>query len=440
MSFNYRRFIDLLFFSLYDLRSKVTIYFRNQQVKTGFRRDPSTKHILLISAVLSGFALSFLLFWVLISSIPSPEKTENILTKLPAENQQEIMKQRSTTTTAIETDKEIPEIIDPFPVIKNENEDVAENEESEIKTEAEVKEEKKEDSTVENTITLPPTENQQEILKQDFAAATAIETDKKSLKKAELLPVVKEENVEEIKRKIEENIGEEKKEDEVDIVADAVVVDAVVTTSHYMKIVANNVNIRTKPSLESDIIARLGQGFIVKKLDNQGDWVLADAGGGIKGWVYYDLAEDTTADEHELWKSNPSRSAVTEMIKRNMDNSDNLETEKKKIEKLLLSWKNAWEKKNIEKYMSFYSKVFTKSTFNWESYKEYKKNIFIRPGKISVEIKIIKISWDNFFMIASFIQKYQSGSINSTITKMLHFQQEKEGWKIVKEILVDQSA
>ena len=195
MSFNYRRFIDLLFFSLYDLRSKVTIYFRNQQVKTGFRRDPSTKHILLISAVLSGFALSFLLFWVLISSIPSPEKTENILTKLPAENQQEIMKQRSTTTTAIETDKEIPEIIDPFPVIKNENEDVAENEESEIKTEAGVKEEKKEDSTVENTITLPPTENQQEILKQDFAAATAIETDKKSLKKVALLPVVKEENV-----------------------------------------------------------------------------------------------------------------------------------------------------------------------------------------------------------------------------------------------------
>ena len=431
MGYNYQRFIDLLLFPLYDLRSKVTIFFRNQQIKTGFKRDPSTKNIILISFVLSGLVLSFLLFWILIRSTPSEEKTENILSRLPAENKQEIIKQGSITTTRRETDKEIPKIIDPFPIIKNEN--VSKNEEVEVKTEAEINEGGKKDNTVENTITPPPTENQQEVPEQDFRAPTAIETDKKSLNKTELLQIVKKEDVEEIEVKIEEEVREEKKDDEVSS-------DSVVATSHYIKIVANNVNIRTKPSPEADIIARLGQGFIVKKLDNQGDWVLTDTGVGLKGWIYYDLLEDTTADEYESWKNNPNRSAVIGIIRKDLDDLDNLEKEKKKIEELLYAWKAAWEEKDIEKYLSFYSKAFTKASFNRESYKEYKKNIFDKPGIISIEITNVSINWDNFFMIASFIQKYQSGPINSTTKKMLYFQQEIDGWKIVKEILINRNA
>ena len=426
MGYNYQRFIDLLLFPLYDLRSKATIFFRNQQVKTGFKRDPSTKDVILISVVLAGFVLSFLLFWILIRSTPSEEKTENILSRLPVENKQKIIKQGPITTTGRETDKEIPKTIDPFPIIKNEN--PSKNEDVEVKTEAEINEGEKKDNTVENTITPPPTENQQEVLEQDFRAPTAMETDKKSLNKTELLQALKEE---EIEVKIEEEVREERKEDKV-----AVVADAIVTTSHYIKIVANNVNIRTKPSPEAEIIARLGQGFIVKKLDNQGDWVLTDTGVGLKGWIYYDLLEDTTADEHESWKNNPNRSAVIGIIRKDLDNPDNLETEKKKIEELLFAWKAAWEKKDIEKYVSFYSKAFTKASFNRESYKEYKKNIFDKPGIISIEIINVSINWDNFLMIASFIQKYQSGPINSTTMKMLHFQQETDGWKIVKEILI----
>tara|TARA_B100000959_G_C14974941_1_gene621194 strand:- start:1144 stop:2385 length:1242 start_codon:yes stop_codon:yes gene_type:complete len=409
---------------MYDFRSKITIFFRNRQVKTGFKRDPSTKNIILISVVLSGFALSFLLLWILIRSTPSNEKTENILSRLPVENKQAIIKQGSITTTGTQTDKEIPKTIDPFPIIKNEN--VSKNEEVEVKTEAEVNDGGKKDNTVENTIAPPPTENQQEVPEQDFRAPTAIETDKKSLNKTELLQIVKEK---EIEVKIEEEVREEKKDDEVSS-------DAAVATSHYIKIVANNVNIRTKPSPEADIIARLGHGFIVKKLDNQGDWVLTDTGVGFKGWIYYDLLEDTTADEYESWKNNPNRSAVIGIIRKDLDDPDNLEREKKKIEELLSAWKAAWEEKDIEKYLSFYSKAFTKASFNRESYKEYKKNIFDKPGIISLEIINVSIKWDNFFMIASFIQKYQSGPINSTTKKMLYFQQEIDGWKIVKEILI----
>ena len=346
MGFNFRRFIDLLLLPLYDFRLKVTIYFRNRQVKAGFGRESSAKHIIFISGVIAGFVLSFLLFWILTKNIPS----------------------------IIETDKEVLKKMESFPVAKDENEETAEKDEIEVKNEGEVREEKKED--------------------EDAVVAS----------------------------------------DLVDVA------DAVVTTPHYMKVLANNVNIRTEPSLESDIIVRLGQGYIAKKLDRQGDWVLADPGNGFKGWIYFDLLEDATVDEHESWENNPNRSAVMGIIRKDLDDPANLETEEKKIKELLHSWKSAWEEKNIEKYMSFYSKAFTKLTYNWTGYKKYKKNIFNRPGAISIEIKNLKVRWENFFMLVSFIQKYQSASISSTTVKMLHFQQEKEGWKIVKETLINSNA
>lgn len=52
---------------------------------------------------------------------------------------------------------------------------------------------------------------------------------------------------------------------------------------------------------------------------------------------------------------------------------------------------------------------------------------FNKPDALSVELENIKITWNNYFMIAFFTQKYHSGSINTTTTKMIHFQMGKRG-------------
>lgn len=259
---------------------------------------------------------------------------------------------------------------------------------------------------IESTTTLPLTENRQDIPNQGLTATATIRPDKGVLKNMESLPFVE----------------KEKKDNEI--------------TTNYMRTNGNLINVRIKPFLESDIIARLGEGYIVKKLNQEGDWIYADPGKGFKGWIYYDLLKDATAEDHQSWENNQNSSAVIGLIRRDLKDPKSLETEKEKIKKLLRSWKTAWERKNIDRYMSLYSKAFTKPAFNWESYRKYKNLIFNKPDTISVEIENIKIKWGNYFMIAAFAQKYRSGSINTTTTKMIHFQQEEDGWKIVKEIVI----
>lgn len=286
----------------------------------------------------------------------------------------------------------------------------------------------------ENIIIPPSLKNKQEMSKQSLTTTKTIETNRELSEEIEPLPFVKkdEEKVEKDEIEVSDEIEarDEKEEDES--------IGAVIAEI-YMRVLADNVNIRMKPSLESGIIARLEEGYVIRKLGSQGDWIFADPGGNFKGWVYYDLLGNATVDEYESWGNNPNQPALMELAKNDLDNPDNLEKEKKKIEKFLHLWKTAWEEKDVEKYMSFYSKSFTKSDYNWEGYKKYKKNIFHRSGTISIEIKNIKISWDTFVMSVSFIQKYQSGTINSTTGKLLHFHQENESWKIVRESLVNRN-
>ena len=448
MGSNFHRFIDLLLLLLFNFQSKATVFIRNQQVKAGFKKESSIKSVLLLAGVITGF---FLLLWILINSLPLSEKKENTINPSSLENQQKIQSPNSIIKIP-ETDTEALKQMDLTSFAKKDNEEnvakeevkikndkenivkerveIKDSEYSMLKEELEIKE--SEESIAKERIEIK--ENEEKAVKK----IAEIKNDEENVVKEEIEIKGSEDSMvkEGIEMKDEEEVKEENKEDEGNVN----ITNAVVTTPHYMRVIANNVNIRDKSSRESDIIARLGQGYMVKKMDKKGDWIFADSGEGFKGWIYYDLLEDTTEDEYKSWKNNPNISSVIGLIRKDLDDAGNLQTEKIKIEQLLRSWKTAWEEKDIDKYMAFYSKAFTKSTFNWEGYKEYKKNIFNRPGTISIEIKNIKITWDSFFIVASFNQKYQSDTVNSSTQKIIHFQQEKEGWKIVKEILINQDS
>lgn len=205
---------------------------------------------------------------------------------------------------------------------------------------------------------------------------------------------------------------------------------------HYVKVIASRTNVRSKPVLESDILARLERGYILERLRRKGDWIYIDPNVGFKGWIFHNLLEDTTINEYKLWKNSPNTTSIISLIKKSLEKKEREETENKKIKKLLHLWKLAWETKNLDNYISFYSKAFTKGKHNWESYKKYKNNVFNQPDKISIDIKNIKFQWNNYTVMASFNQTYNSKTIHSTIEKMVYFQLEKDGWKIAKELVI----
>jgi ketosteroid isomerase-like protein/cytoskeletal protein RodZ len=204
----------------------------------------------------------------------------------------------------------------------------------------------------------------------------------------------------------------------------------------YMKTRADLVNVRKNSFLESEIIARLDADYVVKVLNRDGDWVEVDTENDLTGWIYIDLLEAADQEEYLAWTHNPNRIAAKQIIRRDLDDPKRLESERVKIKEILESWKGAWEAKDIDGYMNFYSLAFVNSEHTWESYKTYKGFIFKKPGAISIKILDLSVKWSNSTLVASFIQKYQSDTVNSTRRKVMHFQQEGQDWKILKEVVI----
>ncbi len=201
----------------------------------------------------------------------------------------------------------------------------------------------------------------------------------------------------------------------------------------YMKTRADLVNVRTDAFLESRILARLDAGYMVRVLGHKTDWVFSGIGGDHRGWIYSSLLEDVSGKAYEAWVKNPKRLSARRLIRQDLEDPEALKKEKMKIVKLLKLWKEAWENKDIETYISFYSKAFATSKHNWKSYKKYKEYIFGITKKISVDLSKIEVRWENNRLTASFVQKYRSSTISSTRKKLITFTEEDNEWKIFRE-------
>ncbi|MBI5184401.1 MAG: nuclear transport factor 2 family protein [Nitrospinae bacterium] len=207
----------------------------------------------------------------------------------------------------------------------------------------------------------------------------------------------------------------------------------------YMKTKADFVNVRKDSFLESEIIARLDAKYVVRILDRDGDWMKVDAGNGLTGWIYIDLLEGADEEEYQSWISNPRMASAKHVIKHELAaEAIDLTAEREKVKEILGAWKKAWEAKDIARYISFYSPSFATSEHTLERYKAYKDSIFKKTGSISVEISDVSVKSSNHVLVASFTQKYQSNTVNSTIRKVMHFQQERAEWKILKEAVASE--
>jgi len=103
------------------------------------------------------------------------------------------------------------------------------------------------------------------------------------------------------------------------------------------------------------------------------------------------------------------------------------------ISSQLLSWVNAWEKRDIGLYLSFYSKDFVGvdgSRYNWEAARQ---NALKSNSNISVEISNINIYQNGNLIEANFTQKYMSDTYSDVGIKELIWKNNETGWKIIKE-------
>jgi len=107
---------------------------------------------------------------------------------------------------------------------------------------------------------------------------------------------------------------------------------------------------------------------------------------------------------------------------------------RKNMLELILKWKNAWANKNIEQYISFYSKnFFSASGMNRSKWKKNKMRFNKKYSFIKIAIKNINIFRHDNYVIVTFKQKYMNNYFTSECLKRLYFTKKMHTWKIIGE-------
>ncbi|MFC2172272.1 YybH family protein [Acidobacteriota bacterium] len=106
----------------------------------------------------------------------------------------------------------------------------------------------------------------------------------------------------------------------------------------------------------------------------------------------------------------------------------------KQIRLALLDWRDAWESKDLDRYVAAYSKTFRYKGMSIPGFKTYKKTVFDNAGFINVDLTKVTISVENGTAIVQFIQKYATADSGDVGKKTLKFVKEGGGWKIKEEV------
>jgi murein L,D-transpeptidase YafK len=110
-------------------------------------------------------------------------------------------------------------------------------------------------------------------------------------------------------------------------------------------------------------------------------------------------------------------------------------TSPKEIEDFIHVWKNAWETKDLEKYIGLYDRTFQSQGMDLGAWRNYKSRLNRKYGSLKIrvsQVKIIKDSESN--LQVRFIQEYKADTYHDSGVKNLFLLKRGKQWKIKKEI------
>lgn len=117
------------------------------------------------------------------------------------------------------------------------------------------------------------------------------------------------------------------------------------------------------------------------------------------------------------------------------------------VQKWLESWGNAWQSKDIDKYMSFYSEQFRSLDMNKEKWRAYKMRLNEVYSSISVAVEDPRFLVHKDEWIIKFLQRYRSDKVSDYGEKTLFIRSaegqlliEGEEWRAVDQKQMAMSA
>ena len=132
-----------------------------------------------------------------------------------------------------------------------------------------------------------------------------------------------------------------------------------------------------------------------------------------------EVAKDSTRSELE---SEPQKSSPPK------------KPDKKDIQELVVRWKTAWEKKDIQAYIKFYSPRFMGGGTNFFSWYNQTFDTLSSQTNISIKIADIKIETTNDGdVVVKFLQHLNADNYSDVGIRTLRWRIESNAWKIIEE-------
>lgn len=106
---------------------------------------------------------------------------------------------------------------------------------------------------------------------------------------------------------------------------------------------------------------------------------------------------------------------------------------KERVSTFVERWRKAWESKDVERFMSFYSKRFRSGKMDRNAWRAYKEATFRKAGSIQVTTEAIRSKRSGGTTRVSFVQSYKADHHQDLGQKELELVVEDGQWKIIRE-------
>ncbi|MBF0473564.1 MAG: L,D-transpeptidase family protein, partial [Nitrospirae bacterium] len=112
---------------------------------------------------------------------------------------------------------------------------------------------------------------------------------------------------------------------------------------------------------------------------------------------------------------------------------EKLKQEGETLKTIIDDWKSSWEQKDIDLYISHYSKDFKSQGMNINQWKTHKNRLNTQHDTIKVKIDDLRLLHYDGYIVAVFKQEYSSDSLTDIGVKRLYLTKKDSDWKISAE-------
>jgi len=137
--------------------------------------------------------------------------------------------------------------------------------------------------------------------------------------------------------------------------------------------------------------------------------------------------------KHSILKKNSTPNLTKKSQTGKSRNNSEVITSKDLVSKHLEKWVRAWEKQDIELYLSFYSKEFKGSKERHADWRISRQAALKRHTNISIQLQNIQISQNKGTVQINFTQTFKSDGYSDIGIKELVWAKNGSDWRIIKE-------